>query len=159
MIFFSTEKFDSLIRHGIDWLGEVGCFVFDEVHMIGDASRGPTMELLITKMKRYRRADDSAQRDDRERKEIAEWLGAEIVESDYRPVKLTKGIFYNGVFQPWGGERQEELKGESEIPEIRVVEDTLARSKQAIIFYATRRSAEFGAAQDSQARRHAPLGW
>ena len=66
MMFFSTEKFDSLIRHGVDWLRDVGCFVFDEVHMIGDVSRGPTMELLITKLKTStERPDYSAQRDHR----------------------------------------------------------------------------------------------
>ena len=50
MLFFSTEKFDSLLRHGIDWLQSIGCIVFDEVHMLGDMSRGPTLELLITKL-------------------------------------------------------------------------------------------------------------
>ena len=44
MLFFSTEKFDSLLRHGVNWLDSVGCMVFDEVHMIGDSSRGPTLE-------------------------------------------------------------------------------------------------------------------
>jgi len=64
-------------------------------------------------------------------------------------VKLTKGVLYDGIFHHREGraEKEEELKGSSEIPEIRVVEDTLARNKQAIIFYATRRGAEFGAAK------------
>ncbi|MCL5007957.1 MAG: DEAD/DEAH box helicase, partial [Candidatus Marsarchaeota archaeon] len=48
MMFVSTEKFDSLIRHKIDWLGRVGCVIFDEVHMIGEVSRGPTLELVMT---------------------------------------------------------------------------------------------------------------
>jgi helicase len=148
MMFFSTEKFDSLIRHGVDWLREVGCFVFDEVHMIGDISRGPTMELLITKLKHSTEAQTIAlSATIGNAKELSEWMEAELVESDYRPVKLDKGIIHDGVFHYYedGKEIKQHLMGESEIPEIRVVEDTLSRKKQALIFYSTRRSAEFGA--------------
>ena len=45
MIFVSTEKFDSLLRHKIDWLSSVGCVVFDEIHMIDDYSRGPAVNV------------------------------------------------------------------------------------------------------------------
>lgn len=150
MMFFSTEKFDSLIRHGVDWIREVGCFVFDEVHMIGDISRGPTMELLITKLKTATDAQMIAlSATIGNARELADWIGAELVESDYRPVKLDKGIIHDGVFHYYEGKKEvkQALMGESEIPEIRVVEDTLARGKQVLIFYSTRRSAEFGAAK------------
>jgi helicase len=150
MMFFSTEKFDSLMRHGVDWLRDVGCFVFDEVHMIGDLSRGPTMELLITKLKHATEAQTIAlSATIGNAREIAEWMGAELVESDYRPVKLDKGIIHDGVFHYYEGKKEvkQQLMGESDIPEIRVVEDTLARGKQAIIFYSTRRGAELGAAR------------
>lgn len=148
MLFFSTEKFDSLIRHGIDWMAEVGCFIFDEVHMIADISRGPTMELLLTKLKSYTNAQIIAlSATIGNASELAKWIGAQLVESDYRPVKLSKGIVHDGTFHHYdeGGERKEVLTGESEIAEIRVVEDTLAKGKQVIIFYSTRRGAEFGA--------------
>ena len=76
-------------------------------------------------------------------------MEAELVESDYRPVKLDKGIIHEGVFHYYDGKKEvkQALMGESDIPEIRVVEDTLARGKQVIIFYSTRSSAEFGAAR------------
>ncbi len=150
MMFFSTEKFDSLIRHGVDWIRDVGCFVFDEVHMMGDISRGPTLELLITKLKASTNAQLIAlSATIGNAKEIADWMGAELVESDYRPVKLDKGIIHEGVFHYHDGKKEvkQALMGESDIPEIRVVEDTLARGKQVIIFYSTRRSAELGAAR------------
>ena len=156
MMFFSTEKLDSLMRHGIDWLPQVGCIVFDEIHMLSDESRGPTLELLMTKLANTCDAQiialsatvgNSA--------EIAKWLKAELVESDYRPVKLKKGIIHNAeaVYLSSSGDALEEpvqLQGTSKLPETRVVEDTLAQGKQALLFYASRRNTEAGATRVSE---------
>ena len=150
LMFFSTEKLDSLIRHGAQWLGDVGCFVFDEVHMVGDSSRGPTMELLITRLKDIQGAQIIAlSATIGNADEIAKWLNARLIESDYRPTKLVKGVIFDGILHCFdeGVDKKEELAGTSKISEIRVVEDTLGRKKQLIIFYATRKSAEVGAAK------------
>ncbi len=145
IIFVSTEKFDSLIRHGLDWLDNVGCVVFDEVHMLDDAGRGPTLEVLITKL---RRLCEHAQllalsATIGNANELAAWLHAELVESEYRPVKLDKGVVFNGKAYYLGSE--EELAGSSVLPESRVVQDTLARKKQMLVFLSTRRNAEASA--------------
>jgi helicase len=145
IILVSTEKLDSLIRHGASWINDVGCVVFDEIHMLGDASRGSVLEILATKL---RRLINSAQiialsATIGNAKEIAEWLGAGLVESDYRPVKLEKGIVLND--KVYYRDNEEMLLGGSKIPEIRVVEDTIERGKQIIVFYATKRNAEAGA--------------
>ncbi|MEM0149844.1 MAG: DEAD/DEAH box helicase, partial [Candidatus Micrarchaeaceae archaeon] len=153
MIFVSTEKFDSLIRHGIDWLQSIGCIIFDEVHMLDDSSRGATLELLMTKLKSISDAQIIAlSATIGNAKEIAEWLGAKLVESDYRPVKLKKGVVLNNVAYYRMGRRKkdeadaaEELSGVSQLQEIRIVEDTLRKGKQALIFYSSRRNAEAGA--------------
>ena len=145
IILVSTEKLDSLIRHGAPWIKDVGCFVFDEVHMLGDPGRGSVLEILITKL---RRIVPSAQiialsATVGNAKEIAEWLNAKIVKSNYRPVELKKGIVLDG--KVYYRDEEEELSGKSKIAEIRIVEDTLERGKQAIIFYSTKRNAEAGA--------------
>ncbi len=148
MVFVSTEKFDSLIRHGVDWLAQIGCLIFDEVHMLGDMSRGPTLEILITKLMLSCRAQMIAlSATIGNAKEIAKWLGAKLIESDYRPVKLTKGIIYNSSVYSGDDEPDTSyiLNGSSKIPEIRLAEDTLSQKKQALIFYSTRRNAESGA--------------
>ncbi len=148
MVFVSTEKFDSLIRHGVDWLANIGCLIFDEVHMLGDMSRGPTLEILITKLMSSCKAQIIAlSATIGNAKEISKWLDAKLIESDYRPVKLTKGIICNSTV--YYGEDAPEmssiLNGSSRIPEIRIAEDTLLQKKQALIFYSTRRNAEAGA--------------
>jgi helicase len=145
VIFASTEKFDSLIRHGIEWLEEVGCVVFDEVHMIDEVGRGPTLEILIATVRRLcKKAQIIAlSATIGNAGELAEWLSAKLVESDYRPVKLRKGVEVSGkIIYP---DSEEKLLSDGKLPEIRVVEDTLARGKQAVIFYSTKRNAEAGA--------------
>lgn len=152
MLFVSTEKLDSLIRHGAPWLDSVGCIVFDEIHMLSDVSRGPTLELLITKLKQITKAQLialSATIGNEE--ELADWLGASLVKSDYRPVKLLKGIIEGTKLFFWKEENgpmlEKTLEGTSQIPEFRLIEDTLSQGKQAIIFYSTKRNAESGASK------------
>jgi len=150
MLFVSTEKLDSLIRHGASWLGSVGCIVFDEIHMLSDMSRGPTLELLITKLMQISDAQIIAlSATIGNEQELADWLGAKLVKSDYRPVKLVKGILEGSKVFYWEGAnmRESSLAGTSKTPEFRLVDDTLAQNKQIIIFYSTRRNAEAGAAK------------
>ena len=150
MLFVSTEKLDSLIRHGAPWISSVGCIVFDEIHMLSDISRGPTLELLITKLMRISDAQIialSATIGNDE--ELAAWLKAKLVKSDYRPVKLHKGVVEGSKIFYWDNDEisETQMNGKSKIPEFRLVEDTLSQNKQAIIFYSTRRNAEAGAAK------------
>lgn len=145
IIFVSTEKFDSLIRHGIEWIHSLGCVVIDEVHMLDDLNRGPTLEILITKLRRYCKGAQivalSATIGNAE--EIADWLDARLVVSEYRPVKLKKGIVLDNKVHYEDGE--ENLEGASIIPEIRVSEDVVIKNKQILIFYSTKRNTEAGA--------------
>lgn len=146
VIFVSTEKFDSLIRHGIDWLSQIGCIIFDEIHMLDEFERGPTLEILITKLKRICKDAQlialSATIGNAE--EIQKWLGAELVYSTYRPIPLERGVELNG--EVWyNDDRNEKLNSTEKLPEVMVADDTLKKKKQIIIFYATRRNAEAGA--------------
>ena len=81
-------------------------------------------------------------------------MKAELVQSDYRPVELKKGIVHNGsAYYPsdsFEGFEVVELKGSSELAEVRVTEDTLRQSKQALVFYSTKRNAEAGAMRLAQ---------
>ncbi|MDE1851714.1 MAG: DEAD/DEAH box helicase [Candidatus Micrarchaeota archaeon] len=152
VIFVSTEKFDSLIRHGINWLDSIGCIVFDEIHMIDDSGRGPTLEILITKIRRVCRGAQllALSATIGNSRELSEWLDAELVESDYRPIALKKGIELNGTFF-YENDSEEKVTGTSKIPEIRIAEDTLNLGKQILVFYSTKRNAEAGAEKLSNA--------
>src|SRR5207302_10940513 len=69
--------------------------------------------------------------------------GARLIESEYRPITLEKGIVLGEHVHYLDAE--EMLLGESKVPEIRIVEDVLSRNKQIIIFYSTKRNADAGA--------------
>lgn len=160
IVFVSTEKFDSLIRHGLHWLESIGCVVIDELHMIGDPSRGPTLEILISKLKRISTGAQiiSLSATIGNARELAEWLDAALIESDYRPVPLEKGIELNGIAQYDSG-KEERMDSASAIAEIRIVDDTLKKGKQIIIFYSTKRNAEAGAERISKiVARHLTIG-
>jgi len=82
----TAEKADSLIRNKASWIGRVSCLVVDEVHLLDSAKRGPNLEILISRMKDRRIVALSATIPNA--RELAEWLNAECIESDWRPVPL-----------------------------------------------------------------------
>ena len=94
IIVSTSERADSLIRHNPSWLSEVECLVADEIHLLNDSGRGPTLEITLSK---FREINPNVQiiglsATVSNSKEIADWLDAKLVESDFRPVPLRKGI-------------------------------------------------------------------
>jgi len=95
LLILTSEKFDSLIRHHTPWLSSVATVIVDEIHMMNDVSRGPTVEILITILRKLLKNMQliglSATIGNPE--ELAEWLQANLVIDTWRPVKLHKGIY------------------------------------------------------------------
>ena len=52
ILVLTNEKMDSIIRHGAEWIENIGLVISDEIHLIGDESRGPTLEMILTQLKR-----------------------------------------------------------------------------------------------------------
>ncbi|AFL95651.1 Ski-2 like helicase [Thermococcus cleftensis] len=136
IIVATAEKFDSLLRHGARWIDEVKLVVADEVHLIGSYDRGATLEMILTHMLgKAQILALSATVGNAE--ELAEWLDAALVMSDWRPVQLRKGIFHLGTLV-WEDGKVERY------PEnwYSLVTDAVKRGKGALVFVNTRRSAE-----------------
>ena len=136
IIVATAEKFDSLLRHNARWIDDVKLVVADEVHLIGSYDRGATLEMILTHMLgRAQILALSATVGNAE--ELAEWLDAELVVSDWRPVELKRGVFHTGTLI-W-----EDGKVET-YPEnwYSLVVDAVKRGKGALVFVNTRRSAE-----------------
>jgi helicase len=140
LIIVTSEKMDSLLRHEITWSGQIGLVIADEIHLLNDPGRGPTLEMVLTRLRQVcnpKILGLSATISNH--KELAEWLDANAVKSDYRPVKLYSGVYFENAvsFHP-----KRELGVKIENPLDDLVQNTLNKKKQLLIFVSTRRSAE-----------------
>jgi len=52
IIIATSEKADSLMRNGAAWIGDISVLVVDEIHLLNDPNRGPTLEMTITKLRK-----------------------------------------------------------------------------------------------------------
>jgi helicase len=151
LLVLTNEKFDSILRHGVSWLPAVGLYVSDEVHLAGSGDRGPTLEMILTKVIHLgldaQLLSLSATISNAE--QLARWLKSELVELDWRPVPLREGVYDYGriVFYP-DGERP--ILRSTYGPPIDVAVDSVKSGGQALIFAGTRRRAVSLAAKASE---------
>ena len=96
IIICTAEKLDSLIRHHTPWLAMVSLVVIDEIHLLNDVERGPTLEILITIMKKLLKNVQliGLSATIGNPSELAAWLGAKLVQDTWRPVPLKKGTLF-----------------------------------------------------------------
>lgn len=101
IIICTAEKLDSLIRHRAPWIKFISVVIIDEIHLINDPGRGPTVEILITLLREILKNVQiiALSATIGNPQELASWLKAELVIDDWRPVKLYKGIYYNGEIE------------------------------------------------------------
>ncbi len=98
IIIATSEKIDSLLRFRCRWLTDsLSVLVLDEIHLIDDFERGPTLEILAARIKQLNPQvqilglSATIQNAD----QIARWLKAELVKSVWRPVPLKEGVMLN----------------------------------------------------------------
>jgi helicase len=136
IIIATSEKFDSLLRHKAKWIKDVKLIIADEIHLLGSFDRGATLEVILSHLlDKAQILGLSATIGNTE--ELAEWLNAELIVSDWRPVKLKKGIFYQGQLI-WEDDRIDHFPKEWESLAI----DAVKKGKQALVFVNTRKTAE-----------------
>jgi helicase len=101
LIVCTAEKFDSLIRHHTPWLKYVSCLIIDEVHLLNDVSRGPTVEIIITLVKHLIKDIQliALSATIGNPQQLAEWLGSELIIDYWRPVELKHGIYLDGKIE------------------------------------------------------------
>ncbi|VVB75433.1 ATP-dependent DNA helicase Hel308 [Candidatus Tiddalikarchaeum anstoanum] len=141
IVITTCEKADSLIRHEAPFIRGLTCVVIDEVHLIDDETRGPTLEILITRLKemlpkaQFLALSATISND----KELSDWLSAVLVKSDYRPIKLYEGVFFNDTlyFEEKSYTIEKKVRDE-----VSITYDTLKRSKQVLFFLGSRRNTE-----------------
>lgn len=92
----TTEKFEALFRRTslTAAVADIGCIVVDEIHLVGDETRGATLEALLARLRLLsdttRVVGLSATVTNAD--ELAAWLGAELLRSEWRPTVLVSQL-------------------------------------------------------------------
>ena len=128
------ESFDAITRFSWNTLREIDLLIVDEFHMIGEYSRGPTIECAITRSRilnpgmRIIALSATLQN----MPELSSWLDAHVVEHDYRPVPLYKDVLTT---------EEMETKNKNDVI-LRVLNTSIEESSQILVFVSTRRFTE-----------------
>jgi len=143
----TSEKVDSLVRNDAPWLDDLTCVVSDEVHLVDDPQRGPTLEVTLAKLRQLnpdlQTVALSATIGNAEA--LAEWLDAALVDSDWRPIDLKKGVHYGQALHLEDGSQNELPVRNSEKPTAAIVRATLEDEGSTLVFVNSRRNAEAAA--------------
>ena len=158
IIVCTSEKLDSLMRIRPELIHNVSIVVADEIHLIHDGGRGPTMEVNLARLRHWRPSVQiialSATVGNAE--ELAQWLDAELITSDWRPVTLEMSTMVEGCIEARKRISAAEeidgkgpslppprqLAGPKSAPTWCALLDTVEADGQMIVFVATRRSAQ-----------------
>ncbi|MBI2662633.1 DEAD/DEAH box helicase [Candidatus Woesearchaeota archaeon] len=94
LIILTTEKLDSLLRHKVSWLNEVRTVIVDEIHLLNDPGRGPTLEIILTLLQTLIQPQlIGLSATIGNPQELAHWLNAILVQDSWRPIELKQGIY------------------------------------------------------------------
>jgi len=142
VIICTNEKADSLLRHGAEWMRDVSLIIADEIHVIGEPERGPTLEVVLTRLRQMAPSAQilSLSATIRNAEELADWLGCECVISEWRPVPLKEAVYFEGKLEFNDGSLK--LKNYESDPTLNVAIWTVMEGGQALIFALSRRKAE-----------------
>ncbi len=144
------ERMDSILRHSKALLREIGVVVVDEIHYVGDDERGPTLETVVTQLKRIETQLIALSATIGNLRELAEWLNATLVTDDWRPVPLREGVMDARDYVVWFDDGYESVKRETKKAPLDAALDRLSKGEQVLYFARTRKNAEKAAEEMSK---------
>jgi helicase len=142
IIITTNEKADSLLRHRAKWMDEISLVIADEIHLLNEAERGPTLEVVLARLMQINPDIQvlalSATINNVE--EIAEWLKADYVTTEWRPIPLREGVLQHEEIQFRDGAARK-IEKKTKNTAINLALNTIRSGGQALIFASTRKSA------------------
>jgi helicase len=142
IIITTNEKSDSLLRHRAKWMDEISLVVADEVHLLNDAERGPTLEVVLARLMQVNPDIQilalSATISNVD--EIAAWLKAEYVTTEWRPVALKEGVLLHDEIQYKDGDARK-IEKRAKDSAANLVLSTIKCGGQSLVFASTRKNA------------------
>jgi len=142
IIITTNEKADSLLRHRAKWMDEISLVVADEVHLLNEAERGPTLEVVLARLMltnpdvQILALSATINNVD----EIAQWLKAEHVTTEWRPVNLKEGVLLHEEIQYKDGDARR-IEKKAKDPAANLALNTIKTGGQALVFASTRKNA------------------
>ncbi len=142
IIITTNEKADSLLRHRAKWMDEITLVIADEVHLLNDAERGPTLEVVLARLKQVNPKIQvlALSATIKNVQEIAEWLKAGYVATEWRPIPLKEGVNFHSETQFKDGDARK-IENRIRDPAINLALETIISGGQALVFANTRRMA------------------
>jgi len=141
VIVTTNEKADSLLRHRIKWMDDISLVVADEVHLLNDGDRGPTLEVVLARLMQINPDIQvlalSATINNVD--EVASWLKAAYVITEWRPVSLKEGVLLHEEIQYKDGDARK-IEKRTRNTAINLVLNTVKTGGQALVFASTRKS-------------------
>ena len=152
IIFLTNESMDANMAFQQDWIYDIGLVVSDEIHLIGDETRGPTLEIILTRLRSGFIGKNPPKiiglsATISNSNELADWLECELVESEFRRVPLSEAVYSRHIIT---NQDREETEGnltknrqESRHQKdwIGLGLDTVDDGDQCLIFAMTRKNA------------------
>ncbi|MEM2393581.1 MAG: DEAD/DEAH box helicase [Candidatus Bathyarchaeia archaeon] len=142
IIVATNEKVDSLLRHKAKWMDDVTLVVADEVHLLNEAERGPTLEVVLARLMQTNPDLQilalSATINNVE--EIAGWIKADHITTEWRPITLKEGVLLHNEIQFKDGDAKK-IEKETGNPALNLALNTVKTGGQALIFTSTRKNA------------------
>jgi helicase len=158
IIICTNEKADSLLRHRAPWIADISVVVADEIHLLTEADRGPTLEVVLTRLLKVNPKIQvlALSATIKNAAEIGEWLNASPITTEWRPVPLREGVYHGGQVQFKDGSSRFVPHTDTN-PIFNIAVDVLREGGQVLIFAETRRSAvEMGRKASALLRRQLP---
>ena len=151
VIILTNETMDANMAFERDWIYEIGLVISDEIHLIGDSTRGPTLEMILTRLVtgflgKIPPKIIGLSATISNSNELAEWLKCELVESEWRPVPLVEAVYSNHTIMTSQdseyseGNLNEKRESRHTKPAIGLGLETIENGDQCLIFTMTRKS-------------------
>ncbi|MDC0193524.1 DEAD/DEAH box helicase [Candidatus Nitrosopelagicus sp.] len=151
VIILTNETMDANMAFERDWIYEIGLVISDEIHLIGDSTRGPTLEMILTRLVTGFLGKTPPKiiglsATISNSNELAEWLKCELVESEWRPVPLVEAVYSNHTIMTSQdseyseGNLNEKRESRHTKPAIGLGLETIENGDQCLIFTMTRKS-------------------
>ena len=142
IIVTTNEKADSLLRHRAKWMDEISLVVADEVHLLNDGERGPTLEVILARLVQINPDVQvlALSATIKNVEELADWLKAGFVATEWRPVTLKEGVLLHEEVQFKDGSALKVGKF-SRNSVLNLAVHVVKGGGQALVFASTRRNA------------------